>query len=151
MVISEQKIKVSELCQGYTDDGDGGVYGYDDGNHKLTIRPAFQREFVYKDKQRDAVIETVHKGYPLNVMYWSKVSDTEFEVLDGQQRTISLGQYLNGDFAIKVNGIDKIYAFDEMQGDHILAWSKGGHTTEDNCQMLCNRCIMINLLIDGGR
>jgi len=109
MQITETKIKVSELCQGYTDDGDGGVYGYDDGNHKLTIRPKFQREFVYKDKQRDAVIDTVRKGYPLNVMYWSKVTDTEFEVLDGQQRTISLGQYLNGDFAIKINGNDKFY------------------------------------------
>ncbi len=109
MKITEKKIKVSQLCEGYSDDGDGGVYGYDDGNHKLTIRPKFQREFVYKDKQRDAVIETVRKGFPLNVMYWSKVSDTEFEVLDGQQRTISLGQYLNGDYAVKINGNDKFF------------------------------------------
>ena len=100
MQITETKVKVSDLCKNYLDNGDGGVVGYDG---KLTIRPAFQREFVYRDKQRDAVIETVRKGYPLNVMYWSKVSDTEFEVLDGQQRTISLGQYLNGDFAIKIN------------------------------------------------
>lgn len=106
MQITETKIKVADLCKNYSDNGDGGVFGFDG---KLTIRPAFQREFVYKDKQRDAVIETVRKGYPLNVMYWSKVSDTEFEVLDGQQRTISLGQYLNGDFAIKVNGNDKFY------------------------------------------
>ena len=82
MQITETKIKVSELCSGYKDDGDGGVFGYDG---KLTIRPAFQREFVYKDKQRDAVIETVRQNFPLNVMYWSKVSDSEFEVLDGQQ------------------------------------------------------------------
>ena len=109
MIITETKIKVSELCQNYKDDGDGGVYGYDNGIHKLTIRPSFQREFVYKDKQRDAVIETVLRNYPLNVMYWSKVSDTEFEVLDGQQRTISLGQYLNGDFAVKIKGNDKFF------------------------------------------
>lgn len=106
MQITETKLKVSDLCENYSDNGDGGVFGFDG---KLTIRPAFQREFVYKDKQRDAVIETVRKGYPLNVMYWSKVSDTEFEVLDGQQRTISLGQYLNGDFAIKINGNDKFF------------------------------------------
>ena len=109
MQITETKVKVSALCEGYRDDGDGGVYGYDNGTHKLTIRPAFQREFVYKDKQRDAVIETVRKGYPLNVMYWSKVADNVYEVLDGQQRTISLGQYLNGDFAIKINGNDKFF------------------------------------------
>lgn len=106
MQITETKVKVSDLCKNYSDNGDGGVFGFDG---KLTIRPAFQREFVYKDKQRDAVIETVRKGYPLNVMYWSKVTDTEFEVLDGQQRTISLGQYLNGDFAIKINGNDKFF------------------------------------------
>lgn len=106
MQITEKKIKVSDLCQGYLDNGDGGVYGYDNGIHRLTIRPSFQREFVYNDKQRNAVIETVCKGYPLNIMYWSKVSDTEFEVLDGQQRTISLGQYLNGDFPVKIGGKD---------------------------------------------
>lgn len=106
MKITETKVKVSDLCKNYSDNGDGGVYGFDG---KLTIRPAFQREFVYKNKQRDAVIETVRKGYPLNVMYWSKVTDTEFEVLDGQQRTISLGQYLNSDFAIKINGNDKFF------------------------------------------
>ena len=74
MVITEQKVKVSDLCKNYSDNGDGGVFGY---GGQLTIRPAFQREFVYKDKQRDAVIETVRKGYPLNVMYWSKVGATE--------------------------------------------------------------------------
>lgn len=106
MVITETKVTIADLTKGYKDDGDGGVVGFDG---KLTIRPAFQREFVYKDKQRDAVIETVRKGYPLNVMYWSKVSDDEYEVLDGQQRTISLGQYLNGDFAVKINGNDKFF------------------------------------------
>lgn len=66
MQITEIKVKVSDLCKNYSDNGDGGVFGYDG---KLTIRLAFQREFVYKDKQRDAVIETVRNGYPLNVMY----------------------------------------------------------------------------------
>lgn len=106
MNITETKITVKELCQGYHDDGDGGVVGY---GGKLTIRPAYQREFVYKDKQRDAVIESVRKGYPLNVMYWAKTGADTYEVLDGQQRTISLGQYLNKDFPIKVNGNDKFY------------------------------------------
>ena len=104
MQITEKKIKVSDLCKNYKDDGDGGVFGYDG---KLTIRPAFQREFIYKDKQRDAVIETVRKGFPLNVMYWSKSGNDTYEVLDGQQRTISLGQYINGDYSIKMNGNDR--------------------------------------------
>lgn len=106
MTITETKITIAQLAKNYKDDGDGGVFGYDG---RLTIRPSFQREFVYKDKQRNAVIETVLAGYPLNVMYWSKTGDDTYEVLDGQQRTISISQYLNKDFAIKINGNDKFY------------------------------------------
>ena len=32
------------------------------------------------------------------------------------------------------------FDFDDMHADHIKAWSKGGHTTPDNCQMLCRDC-----------
>ena len=53
MKITEIKIKVADLCKNYTDDSEGGVFAY---SGKLTVRPSFQREFVYKDKQRDAVI-----------------------------------------------------------------------------------------------
>ena len=63
------------------------------------MRPPFQREFVYKDKQRDAVIDTLTQGFPLNVMYWATREDGTFEIIDGQQRTISICQYVNGDFA----------------------------------------------------
>lgn len=106
MKIEKTTVKVSELCKGYSDDGDGGVFGYDG---RLTIRPSFQREFCYSDKKRDMVIDTVRKGFPLNIMYWNKAGNDTYEVLDGQQRTISLGQYLNSDFAIKINGNDKFF------------------------------------------
>ena len=96
MKIELHKITVRELVEGYVDDAESGVRGFDG---KLDIRPAYQREFVYKEKERNAVISTVMKGFPLNVMYWAKNSDGTFEVMDGQQRTISLCQYFNGDFA----------------------------------------------------
>ena len=67
---------------------------------KLDIRPKYQREFVYKEKQRNAVIETIKNSFPLNVMYWMIREDDGYEVLDGQQRTISIGQYVNGDFSL---------------------------------------------------
>lgn len=104
MKITEKKITVKELVENYQDLGEKGVFGY---NNRLVIRPAYQREFVYKDKQRNAVIESVRKGFPLNVMYWSKVDEDQYEVLDGQQRTISLAQYLTKKFPIKINGNDK--------------------------------------------
>lgn len=101
MKIELQKISVREVVKGYKDSAEEGVVAY---SGKLDVRPKYQREFVYKDKQRNAVIDTVRKGFPLNVMYWVKTDEGNFEVLDGQQRTISLGQYVNGDFSVDFNG-----------------------------------------------
>ena len=98
MKIALKEITVRDLTDGYEDNDEGGVVGY---SGKLDIRPPFQREFIYKDKQRDAVIDTITKDFPLNVMYWAVREDGAFEVIDGQQRTISICQFIEGDFAFK--------------------------------------------------
>ena len=98
MQITENRIKVRDVYENYENDDEEGVVGYDD---RLDIRPRYQREFVYKDAKRDAVIDTVLQGLPLNVMYWAKTGDDTYEVLDGQQRTISLMEYVDGNFSIK--------------------------------------------------
>jgi len=97
MKVELHKIKIKEVVQNYKDSAEEGVTAY---GGKLDIRPKYQREFVYKDKQRNEVIETIRKGFPLNIMYWVKKEDGTFEVLDGQQRTISIAQYTSGDFSI---------------------------------------------------
>jgi hypothetical protein len=98
MNIELKEITVRELAKGYKDNAENGVVGY---GGKLDIRPPFQREFVYGDKERNAVIDTVQKDFPLNVMYWAVREDGNFEIIDGQQRTISICQYVNGDFSLK--------------------------------------------------
>ena len=98
MNITLKEITIRDLVKGYEDKGDAGVVGY---GGALDIRPPYQREFIYKDKQRDAVIDTVRNGFPLNVMYWAVRSDGGFEVIDGQQRTISICQYVQGDFSFQ--------------------------------------------------
>lgn len=97
MEIKLHEIAVKDVAEGYVNNDEEGVLGY---GGKLNIRPKYQREFVYKDKQRDAVIETVRKDFPLNVMYWVKNEDGTFEVLDGQQRTISICEYVAGNFSL---------------------------------------------------
>ena len=106
MQIKLKEITVRELAKGYKDNAEGGVVAF---GGKLDVRPPYQREFIYKDKQRDAVINTVMKGFPLNVMYWAVREDGGLEVIDGQQRTLSICQYVNGDFSI--NGL----AFHNLQ------------------------------------
>lgn len=97
MNIDLHRIKIRDVVAGYHDGDEEGVVGY---GGRLNIRPKYQREFVYTGKQRDAVIDTVRRGFPLNVMYWMVNDDGGYEVLDGQQRTISIAQYVSGDFSV---------------------------------------------------
>lgn len=96
MQITLKEVTVRELVQDYKDLAENGVTGY---GGKLDIRPPYQREFIYKEAQREAVIDTVLKNFPLNVMYWAERQDGTYEVMDGQQRTISICQYVQGEFA----------------------------------------------------
>ena len=97
MNIRLEEKTIGEVTNGYIDSAENGVVGF---GGKLNIRPAFQREFVYKEKERNAVMDTVIKGFPLNVMYWVDDGNGSYELLDGQQRTISICQYVNGDFSL---------------------------------------------------
>lgn len=114
MKIELRHIKVKDLYNGYKDFGElEGVVAY---GGKLDVRPKFQRLFVYDDKKRNAVIETLVKGFPLNVMYWVDKGDGTYEVLDGQQRTISICQYLDHDFSI-LGSDGKPYYINNWQTD----------------------------------
>ena len=97
MDIELKNITVRELVEGYEDNQEAGVIGF---GGRLNIRPPFQREFVYNDKQREAVIDTLTRSFPLNTMYWA-VTDDGFEIIDGQQRTVSICQYVDGVFSYK--------------------------------------------------
>ncbi len=97
MIVEERKVTIREVTENYFNDAEEGVTGYGD---RLDIRPKYQREFVYKDAQRDEVIRSVIRGLPLNVIYWAKTGDDNYEVLDGQQRTISFCEYVDGSFSV---------------------------------------------------
>lgn len=98
MKIDFHEITIREVAENYIDNAEEGVVGF---NGKLNIRPKYQREFVYNDKKRNAVIDTIRKDFPLNVMYWAKNEDGTLELLDGQQRTVSFCQYINNDYSIE--------------------------------------------------
>ena len=97
MHIEQRKVTVREVTENYFNDAEEGVTGY---SERLDIRPKYQREFVYKDTQRDEVIRSVMRGLPLNVIYWAKIGEDAYELLDGQQRTIFLCEYIDGSFSV---------------------------------------------------
>lgn len=135
MKIDLHKITVRELVAGYQNDDVEGVTGY---SGRLDIRPKYQREFIYDDREQKAVIDTVMRGYPLNVMYWAVRGDGTYEVMDGQQRTLSICEYVTGKFDYmfryfsnltkeekdKILGYELMVYFCEGGEDEKLEWFK---------------------------
>ena len=85
MKIELYEITIKEIAEKYMDNQEEGVIGY---NGKLNIRPKYQREFVYDEKKRNAVIDTIMKGFPLNVMYWVKNDDGSVCYIIGVRKDI---------------------------------------------------------------
>ena len=104
---SYPEITIRDLVKGYKDSGDIGVVAF---GGRLNVRPAYQRAFVYEPNDRDRVMQSVFNKLPLNIMYWAKNTDDSYEIIDGQQRTISICQFItnndgNGNpIAINFNG-----------------------------------------------
>ena len=107
MKIKAFPIKIKDLFKGYKDNSidetaiDDSVVAY---NGKLNVRPAYQREFIYKEEKQKAVINTIMNNRPLNIMYWAQDENGNYEVLDGQQRTLSICRFLDHKFSIKFEG-----------------------------------------------
>ncbi len=117
MKIELQHVPVRDLVAGYVNSGYDGVVGY---GGALDIRPKFQREFVYDAAQQRAVITTILSDFPLNVMYWSAETDpttgeASYEMLDGQQRSMSICEYVAGEYSVMVGGNPK--NFDNLSAE----------------------------------
>jgi hypothetical protein len=106
-------ITVRDICEGfvYNELEGKGLFGL---SGKLTIQPEYQRNYIYASdggKKEIAVIESILKGYPIGLIYFNKISDDKFEVLDGQQRITSFGRFVTNKFAIKdQNGMEQYFS-----------------------------------------
>lgn len=93
MNIDRLNLTIRDLIDGYEERGDDGIEGVVAYGGKLDVRPAYQREFVYQPKERDEVIRSIKGDFPINVMYWYKLDNDHYELMDGQQRTVSICRY----------------------------------------------------------
>ncbi|MDO8590471.1 MAG: DUF262 domain-containing protein [bacterium] len=111
-------ITVKDICDGfvYNELEGKGLFGL---SGKLTIQPEYQRNYIYASdggKREVAVIDSILKGYPIGLIYFNQVSESNLEVLDGQQRITSVGRFVTGKFAVKDENGHEQY-FDGMAKD----------------------------------
>lgn len=111
MKVSPKEVTIRELTKGYIDKENDGVFGY---GGKLDIRPPYQREFVYNKNETEAVIQSILDEMPLNTMYWV-IKKNKYEILDGQQRTISICKFVIDGFSIQHKGYPS--GFDHLDDD----------------------------------
>ncbi len=104
------ELTVEKVCEGfvYNEYEGKGLFGL---AGKLTIQPEYQRNYIYADGKKDvAVIHSILKGYPIGLIYFTKVDEDKFEILDGQQRITSIGRFLTGKFPIvDENGMQQYF------------------------------------------
>ena len=109
--ILKTDITVKDICEGfvYNELEGKGLFGL---SGKLTIQPEYQRNYIYAEEGKEAaVITSILKGYPLGLIYFHKVNEDKFEVLDGQQRITSIGRFVNEKFAIiDENGLQQNFS-----------------------------------------
>jgi len=110
-------ITVADICDGfvYNELEGKGLFGL---GGRLVIQPEYQRNYFYQEKggkREQAVIHSLLRGYPIGLLYFNKVGDDRYEVLDGQQRITSIGRFVTNKFAIMVGGNPMI--FDSLPAD----------------------------------
>ncbi len=130
-------ITIRDICDGfvYNEYEGRGLFGL---SGKLTIQPEYQRNYIYAQENRESgVIDSVIKGYPLGLIYFNKVADDKFEVLDGQQRITSIGRYVTKKFPIKdQNGMEQYFdglnqhIQNQILDTHLLIYECAGTETE---------------------
>lgn len=94
------KVSIRDLFNGYKNKNDEGVFAY---NGNLTLRPMYQREFIYNEKESALVIDTIIHGCCINLFQWAKKDDGKYECVDGQQRSISICEFVNNTYSIMYN------------------------------------------------
>lgn len=104
-------LTIKDICDGfvYNEYEGKGLFGW---SGKLTIQPEYQRHYIYGDGKKDvAVVDSVLKDYPLGLIYFVKVAENKYEVLDGQQRITSFGRFVTDKFAVKnKNGFEQYFS-----------------------------------------
>jgi hypothetical protein len=107
---------------------------------ELELRPPFQRNPVWTEKQKAYLIDTILHGYPIPELYMQEYTDAEgndvYVIVDGQQRVRSCLEFIRGEYL--------------LSGDDSPKWSDMGFDdlSEDERKRIYNYNFVVRVLPD---
>ncbi|MCY4204485.1 MAG: DUF262 domain-containing protein [Bacteroidetes bacterium] len=140
MKIHEHKITIRDIIDGYDNDESGQVTGL---GGMLNIRPPYQREYIYDGKKdfQEALMQSIYHDRPVNLIYFAKAENSEYdyELLDGQQRIITICKFIvNREFSVSIGDGQTQYwhGLDKEDRERILDYQLHVHVCEGNANEL---------------
>ena len=90
---------------------------YDAEPKRIKLDSDFQRESIWKYKQKAELIESILMGLPLPIFYFNQDKYGNLIVVDGRQRLTALFEYMDGNFSL--NHLKILNQFNEMKFDDL--------------------------------
>ena len=89
--ITDKEINIPSY-KNYDEDNNFDTYSEED----IEIKP-FQRNYVWTEKQKDRLLESIFLEYPMPTIFLITRKDGTFAVLDGQQRLTTIQKFMDND------------------------------------------------------
>lgn len=114
MEIKERFITIGEFVKGYVNNDEtdeGGVFTM---NNTVCIRPYFQRSYIRANDKawKQNLIYSILRGYPISLIYLGANEDGTYDMIDGQQRSITICDFVNHAFSIEID--NKVYNYGNL-------------------------------------
>ena len=116
MEIISKSVTIREFVEGYNNQ-DKEENGITTMNGKLNLHPSVMRGYIRQNdiKWKENLIESIIMGCPIGLMYWGDNGDGTYENIDGQQRGITICDFVHNNFDIVIDGIHT--PFDRLSDD----------------------------------
>ena len=99
MKIVEKKLTIKEFVDGYVNNENEEIGGVTTMNGSVIIRPKYQRSYIRANdiKWKRNLIYSIISGYPISLFYFGDNENGTFDMIDGQQRSITICDFIDED------------------------------------------------------
>lgn len=82
--------------------------------NEIDLAPDFQRDFVWKQRQRTRLVESILLGIPLPAFYFNQDRDGTYQVVDGVQRLTTIRRFMAGDHKLDKTDLEYLRELDGL-------------------------------------